>query len=83
MGSIIRISSIVYLLACLQIQGQQVLQKSEAIALTLENNYGIKTANNNVIIAENNSKIESRLTLLFLDFILRICNFPVSILPQF
>ena len=57
MGSIIRISSIVYLLACLQIQGQQVLQKSEAIALTLENNYGIKTANNNVIIAENNSDI--------------------------
>tara|TARA_Y100000385_G_scaffold74023_1_gene74675 strand:- start:256 stop:1524 length:1269 start_codon:yes stop_codon:yes gene_type:complete len=38
-------------------QGQQILQKSEAIALALENNYGIKTANNNVIIAENNSDV--------------------------
>ena len=38
-------------------QGQQILPKSEAIALALENNYGIKTANNNVIIAENNSDV--------------------------
>lgn len=57
MSSTIRICSIVYLFVCLQMQGQQILQKSEAIALALENNYGIKTANNNVIIAENNSDI--------------------------
>jgi outer membrane protein TolC len=57
MSSTIRICSIVYLFACLQMQGQQILQKSEAIALALENNYGIKTANNNVIIAENNSDV--------------------------
>ncbi len=57
MSSTIRICSIVYLFACLQTQGQQILQKSEAIALALENNYGIKTANNNVIIAENNSDV--------------------------
>ena len=50
MSSTIRICSIVYLFVCLQMQGQQILQKSEAIALALENNYGIKTANNNVII---------------------------------
>ncbi|MDB2612557.1 TolC family protein [Flavobacteriaceae bacterium] len=57
MSSTIRICSIVYLFVCLQMQGQQILPKSEAIALALENNYGIKTANNNVIIAENNSDI--------------------------
>ena len=57
MSSTIRICSIVYLFVCLQMQGQQILQKSEAIALALENNYGIKTANNNVIIAENNSDV--------------------------
>ena len=57
MSSTIRICSIVYLFVCLQMQGQQILPKSEAIALALENNYGIKTANNNVIIAENNSDV--------------------------
>jgi len=36
---------------------QQVLEKSEAIALALENNYGIKTANNNLEVAENNADL--------------------------
>ncbi|MFD2827122.1 TolC family protein [Leeuwenhoekiella polynyae] len=36
---------------------EQVLSKSEAIALTLENNYNIAVADNSVLIAENNSDI--------------------------
>ena len=37
--------------------GQSILKPSEAIALTLDNNYGIKIANNNVEVAENNTNI--------------------------
>jgi len=36
---------------------EQVLSKSEAIALTLENNYNIAVADNTVLIAENNADI--------------------------
>jgi len=36
---------------------QQILNKSDAIALALENNYGIKTANNAVEQAKNNADI--------------------------
>jgi outer membrane protein TolC len=36
---------------------QQVVKTSEAIALALENNYGIKIANNNLELAENNKSI--------------------------
>ncbi|MBT8267255.1 MAG: TolC family protein [Bacteroidia bacterium] len=36
---------------------QQVLLKSEAIAIALENNYGVKISNNNIKIAENNTNI--------------------------
>lgn len=36
---------------------QQKLLPSEAIALALENNYGVKIANNNVEVAENNKNI--------------------------
>ncbi|WP_229664893.1 TolC family protein [Polaribacter pacificus] len=36
---------------------QQVLTKAEALKITLENNYGIKIANNNVEVAKNNSSI--------------------------
>ncbi|WP_111681989.1 TolC family protein [Winogradskyella tangerina] len=36
---------------------QQVINPSEAIELALENNYGIKIANNNVLVAENNKDI--------------------------
>lgn len=57
MNLIIKIATVFFMLNCLNIQGQQVLQKSEAIALTLENNYGIKTANNNMIIAQNNADV--------------------------
>ena len=36
---------------------EQVLSKSEAIALTLENNYNIAVADNSILIAENNADI--------------------------
>ena len=39
------------------IAAQEQLSKAEAIALTLENNYGIAVADNQVSIAENNSGI--------------------------
>jgi outer membrane protein len=40
-----------------QIQAQKVLSTQEAISLALENNYGIKIANNTVEIADNNANI--------------------------
>ncbi|RLD60504.1 MAG: TolC family protein [Bacteroidetes bacterium] len=36
---------------------QEILTKDTAVALALENNYGIKVANNNVLRAKNNSSI--------------------------
>ena len=40
-----------------QVKAQEVLTKKEALQITLENNYGIKIANNNLEIAKNNSAI--------------------------
>lgn len=40
-----------------QIQAQKVLSTQEAVSLALENNYGIKMANNTVEIADNNANI--------------------------
>lgn len=40
-----------------QVVAQRVLTKSEALEIALENNYGVKIANNNVEIAKNNSSI--------------------------
>ncbi|MCB0462796.1 MAG: TolC family protein [Flavobacteriaceae bacterium] len=40
-----------------QLQAQEILSPQEAISLALENNYGIKMANNTVEIAENNTSI--------------------------
>jgi outer membrane protein TolC len=37
--------------------GQQLLTKTEAVSIALENNYGIKIATNNIKIAENNASI--------------------------
>jgi len=39
------------------VQGQETLSKSEAMALALEYNFDIRTANNNINIAENNASI--------------------------
>jgi outer membrane protein TolC len=36
---------------------QEILTKKEALKITLENNFGIKIANNNIEIAKNNSSI--------------------------
>ena len=36
---------------------QNILSKEKAIQLTLENNYGVKIANNNVELAENNKSV--------------------------
>ncbi len=49
--------SILIIIFTLQLNAQQILTKKEALQLALENNYGIKLANNNVKIAENNSSI--------------------------
>ena len=40
-----------------QVSAQQILTKKEALKIALENNYGVKIANNNVAIAKNNSSI--------------------------
>ena len=39
------------------LQAQEVLTKEEAVALALENNYGVKMAENAVAVAENNTSI--------------------------
>lgn len=41
----------------LNVMSQQVIKTSEVITLALDNNYGIKIANNNVEVAENNKGI--------------------------
>lgn len=40
-----------------QVNGQELLSKKEAVQLAIENNYGIKISNNNLKIAENNKDI--------------------------
>jgi len=48
---------ILFLAFSLQINAQHLLTKQEALQIALENNYGIKLANNSVEIAKNNSSI--------------------------
>ena len=48
---------LVFTLISFSVFGQKILTKKEALAITLENNFGIKIANNNLEIAENNSSI--------------------------
>ncbi len=47
----------VLFLSTLQGFSQEILTKSEALKITLENNFGIKIANNNKEVAKNNSSI--------------------------
>ena len=49
--------SIIVVLLSLQVNGQKILTKKEALQIALEHNYGIKVANNNVEIAKNNASI--------------------------
>lgn len=51
------IINLIFCFLVLQISAQEVLTKMEAIEIALENNYGIKLANNNLEIAKNNSSI--------------------------
>ncbi|QOD60042.1 TolC family protein [Polaribacter haliotis] len=44
-------------LATLNSFSQEILTKKEALAITLENNFGIKIANNNIEVAKNNTSI--------------------------
>ncbi|WP_298878338.1 TolC family protein [uncultured Polaribacter sp.] len=48
---------IVVLLTTLQGFSQEILTKKEALKITLENNFGIKIANNNLEVAKNNTSI--------------------------
>lgn len=48
-----------FLLMALGSMGQELLTKKEAVSLALENNFDIKTADNNVAIAENNADIRN------------------------
>lgn len=48
---------IVVFLSTLKGFSQEILTKKEALRITLENNFGIKIANNNIEVAENNSSI--------------------------
>ena len=49
--------AIVLFLAILQGFSQEVLTKKQALEITLENNFGIKIANNNLEVAKNNAGI--------------------------
>jgi outer membrane protein len=49
--------SLVIALLSIQVNAQRILTKKEALQTALENNYGIKIANNTIKIAENNSSI--------------------------
>jgi len=45
------------LIASIQGTAQEILSKKEALKIALENNYGVRVANNNVEIAKNNNSI--------------------------
>lgn len=48
---------VVVFLSTLQVVSQEILTKKEALAITLENNFGVKIANNNLEVAKNNTSI--------------------------
>ena len=53
-----KISIYILFAFCFQLSfGQKVLTKKEAIEIALENNYGVRVANNNLEIAKNNSSV--------------------------
>ncbi|MBC3845032.1 TolC family protein [Winogradskyella echinorum] len=49
--------TILFLLCCICLQAQEILTKEQAVTLALENNYGVKIAQNAVLVAENNTSI--------------------------
>jgi len=52
-----RFITLLVVCSTIQLSGQELLTKSEAVQRALENNYGIKVSNNNLKIAENNKDI--------------------------
>jgi len=52
-----KVASVLLVFISIQATAQDVLTKSEALQIALDNNYGIKVANNNIEIAKNNSNI--------------------------
>jgi len=52
-----RLIIMLLVLVTIQVSAQDILTKKEALQIALENNYGVKMANNNVEIAKNNSSI--------------------------
>jgi len=52
-----KIATGLLLLVTVLVNAQEVLTKKEALHIALENNYGIKIANNNLEVAKNNSSI--------------------------
>lgn len=60
MKTMIYTKKILYIVLILGVQytfGQNLLTKKEALEIALENNYGVKIANNNLEIAKNNSSV--------------------------
>ena len=55
--NILIFTSLFSILIFSQLKAQELLTPSEAIKLTLDHNYGIQIANNNVITAENNKSV--------------------------
>ena len=49
--------SVLLVIVSIQVSAQDILTKEEALQIALENNYGVKIANNNVEVAKNNSSI--------------------------
>ena len=49
--------TVLLVLFIIQVNAQDLLTKKEALQIALENNYGVKIANNNLEIAKNNSSI--------------------------
>ena len=52
-----KILILILILTSIQVVAQDILTKKEALKIALENNYGVKIANNNVEVAKNNSSI--------------------------
>jgi len=55
-----KLTLFVCFLLSIQISAQEILTKEEALAIALQNNFGIKIANNNLEVAENNTSIFNR-----------------------
>ena len=57
MNYIKKTTTALLVLITIQVSSQDILTKKEALEIALENNYGVKIANNNVEVAKNNSSI--------------------------